>query len=264
MNHFHRRSGFTLVELLVVIGIIALLISILLPALNRAREAANTVACASNLRQIGIYLNFYTQEHKGWFPPENDGGNMTWEGILIASSVGDDRETQRAKYFVNPANPSLGYMNDRAYGIFYCPTNASREMRGQNPFFSYFFTNYTVNFAILPNWGYPAGSPLDPRVKVTGIRRATENIMAFDSIPYPSLGIGVRSVGAEKLYHVLSSDVNTGLGYIHNGKGDRAATQGIANILYVDGHVTGTQDPGLGKHPSVAYQTIDNVEWIYE
>ena len=63
-----KRLAFTLVELLVVIGIIALLISILLPALSRAREQANGVACLSNLRQIAIALHLYADQNRDRFP----------------------------------------------------------------------------------------------------------------------------------------------------------------------------------------------------
>jgi prepilin-type N-terminal cleavage/methylation domain-containing protein len=68
-------NGFSLVELLVVIGIIAILIALLMPALVRAREQAKSVQCQSNLRQVGVMLMIYANQWGGWVYPPNLGAN---------------------------------------------------------------------------------------------------------------------------------------------------------------------------------------------
>jgi prepilin-type N-terminal cleavage/methylation domain-containing protein len=73
------NSGFTLVELLVVIGIIAVLITLLMPALTRARRQAETVQCQSNMRQVGLALLMYADQYSGVLFPANNG----WSNQLV-------------------------------------------------------------------------------------------------------------------------------------------------------------------------------------
>ena len=82
-----KRQGFTLVELLVVIGIIALLISILLPALQKAREAARGIHCASNMRSLAIGHTMYAQENRGWFSPVVRTMDYNWNGTIRNGST---------------------------------------------------------------------------------------------------------------------------------------------------------------------------------
>ncbi len=214
-NRRPASPGFTLVELLVVIGIISILIAMLLPALNKAREAARTVQCLSNLRQIGMASQMYAQEYNDYIVPLWINKQGTIEDFL-------------AKYLGGMKSANV------APDVMYCPANELNEsppaggwIVGGNPYkgWSGYMIGYMVN-ASLHLMINPDSAASPQPLKRSQIHQPSEYLDMCDLNPRGQSSGPPTAGFASGKYFNPNYPAQYAIGPVHNKAG---------NILRLDG-----------------------------
>jgi len=210
--HMKVRCAFSLIEMLVVVGIISVLIAMLMPTVQTARESAKRTQCASNLRQLGYAIQSYANDNRGWIPRDATLGH-------------DDRPPWPLLLgrYLAPGRPlTIDDLPEKL--IYQCPSHVMMDIP----------TGYVINafaFDTQPDW-----KPDGP-IQIALIRNPSQLPWMFDcanNFPLRELSLPDKIYGVE--FHDVYDPRHLPRGPRERISDDRHGT--TANVLYLDTHVS--------------------------
>jgi len=227
-NPDDKRSKFTLVELLVVIATIALLSALLFPALKTARSAAQAIACAGNLKQLGAANAMYCADNDDWLPWSDTGGKL-WD-------------YQLAPYLNYPQSYQEANLKP-GFSVFHCPSGESITAVGVPSYRGKGYA-YNLNVTVASTMGHPG-------FRAISVKSPTRLMLIVDGQSYYSVPQayleGYTFCNTSNMAFFDSSGCVHSIAYRHHNS---------VNINFADGHV------GYGTRG--VYYSAWNGWWVKE